>query len=273
MKALAWLVGCFLLLAAPLAAQQSPWLPQQRFQPGQDVGIDQRLGAQLPLSTRFRDESGEELELRRYFEGGKPVVLALIYYECPMLCTLEVEGLVRGLRGVSLSAGEDFEVVVVSIDPLEGAELANAKKNAFLGAYMSGGGRPGAARGIHFLTGAQEAIDALATAVGFRYVYDEPSGEYAHAAGVAIATPAGVLSHYLLGIDFKPRDLRLALVDASGGSIGSPVDQLLLLCFHYDPITGRFGMAIRGAGLLTVAVLVGFVVKSLLHERKLRGAV
>jgi protein SCO1 len=260
----------------PAAAQESRWLPQQRFDPAQDVGIDQRLGARLPLETPFLDEEGAPVRLSAYFGRGRPALLVLIYYECPMLCTLEVEGLVRGLRGLTLDPGRDFELIVVSIDPRETPALAKARKNAFLGAYQSGGPRPGAAEGLHFLTGTKEAIDALAGAVGFRYAYDAPSDEFAHAAGIAVATPAGVLSHYLLGIDFRPRDLRLALVESSGGRVGSPVDQLLLLCFHYDPATGRYGMAIfaalRLAGIATAAGLVLFVLRNLLRERRVRRA-
>ena len=261
---------------APARAQGVSYLPRQQFDPTQDVGLDQRLGERVPLDAVFRDERGAARPLRHWFDDGLPVVLALVYFECPMLCVMELEGLVASLRAVGLDAGKDFHVLVVSIDPGETPALAAARKSQLLDAYQAGGAHTGAAAGWHLLTGEQPAIDALAGAVGFRYAYDEASDEYAHAAGIAVATPGGVLSRYLLGIEFPARDLRLALVEASQGAIGNAVDQLLLLCYHYDPATGRYGFqifaALRAGGLLTFGLLAVFVVLSLRKERAQRHA-
>ena len=264
------------LLCGAAVARQGTQAPlEQRFDPTQDIGIDQRLGERVPLELIFRDEDGREVRLGDYF-GERPVVVALVYYECPMLCTLVLNGMVRSFRALSLDIGEDFEIVTVSIDPTETPELALSKKEGYLASYVEGAERPGAAAGWHFLTGEQQAIDALAEAVGFRYVYDEEAGEYAHASGIMVATSEGVLSRYLYGIEYITRDLRLALVEASQGQVGSFVDQVLLLCYHYDPTTGRYGFAIMAAlrtgGIATVGLIVGFVLLSLRRERRARRA-
>jgi len=249
--------------ARPLPAQD----PVQRFDPRQDVGIDQRLGESLPLSAVFRDDSGREVELGELLDG-RPCVLALVYYECPMLCTLVLNDLLRALRAIPLEAGRDFDVIAVSIDPRETPELAARKARQYVESY----GREGSGRGWHFLTGEQASIDALARAVGFRYIWDERAQQFAHASGVLVATPQGVLSHYFYGLEYPARDLRLALVDAAEERIGSPVDQVLLLCLHYDPTTGRYGLAITGAlrlgGIATLAILGGFLFVSLRRERR-----
>jgi protein SCO1/2 len=252
-----------LALTAPAGAQAGG-------PPPPDVGIDQRLGEALPLDARFLDEQGRELPLVELF-GERPVILALVYYECPMLCTLVLKGLCAALADVSLAPGVDYDVVAVSIDPGETPELARAARDAF--AARLGGAE--AARGLHFLCGAEPEIARLAGAAGFRYAYDPATDQYAHAAGVMVVTPEGRLARYFYGIDYPPRDLRLALVEASAGRIGSLVDQVLLLCLHYDPATGRYGLAVQNAlrlgGGATVLLLGGFVVRSLLADRRRRA--
>lgn len=218
-----------------------------------DVGIDQKLDSSVPLDLVFRDEHGRPVELGQYFVG-KPVVLTLVYYNCPMLCTQVLNGLNRGLKLVPMSIGKDFNVVTVSIDPSEKPVLAEAKQALYTGIY----GRPGAAQGWHFLTGDEPQIKRLADAVGFRYAYDPDSKQFAHASGIMMLTPEGKISRYFYGVQYPERDLRLGLVEASQGKIGSPVDQVLLFCYHYDPHSGKYGLlisrVIQLAGLLTVLV-------------------
>ncbi|HEX8499862.1 MAG TPA: SCO family protein [Pyrinomonadaceae bacterium] len=222
------------------------------------VGIDQRLNEQVPLDLRFRDESGREVRLADYFSKGKPVVLTLVYYECPMLCNQVLNGAVGAFQALRFTAGKEFEVVTVSFDEREGPELAARKKETYLRRYK----REGAEAGWHFLTGDKASVEALARAVGFRYVWDEQSQQFAHASALMVATPSGRLSHYFYGIDYAPKDLRLALVEASEGKVGSPVDALLLYCYHYDPAAGRFAPVmgvLRAAGVLTVAGVVALL--------------
>jgi protein SCO1/2 len=222
------------------------------------VNIEQRLNNQIPLDLKFRDETGREVRLGEYFAKGKPVALTLVYYECPMLCNQVLNGAVGAFQALSFTAGKEFEVVTVSFDPREGPELAAQKKETYLRRYK----REGAAEGWHFLTGDKASIDALAEAVGFRYAWDEQSQQFAHASAIMVATPAGRLSHYFYGIDYAPRDLRLAFVEASEGKIGSPVDSLLLFCYHYDPAVGRFAPVmgvLRVAGVLTVFGVVALI--------------
>jgi protein SCO1 len=222
------------------------------------VDIEQRLGAQVPLDLRFRDEAGREVRLGDYFRGGKPVLLTLVYYECPMLCNQVLNGTVGALQALTFTAGKEFEVVTVSFDPREGPELAARKKETYLRRYK----REGAEAGWHFLTGDQAAIDALSESVGFRYVWDEQSQQFAHASAVMVATPGGKLSHYFYGIEYSPKDLRLAVVEASEGKVGSAVDALILYCYHYDPAAGRFAPVmgvLRAAGVLTVAGVLGLL--------------
>ncbi|MGE5191188.1 MAG: SCO family protein [Deltaproteobacteria bacterium] len=231
------------------------------------MGIEQHLDAPLPLDAVFRDEAGRAVRLGDCF-SDKPVVLALVYYRCPMLCTQVLNGFLKSSQAVPLEIGRDFEVVTVSFDSRETPELAAEKKSHYVRAYR----RAGAARGWHFLTGDQEAIDRLTEAVGFRYRYDPRSDQFAHASGIAIATPEGRLARYFYGIEYSPHDLRLGLVDSSAGRIGSPVDQVLLLCYHYDPLTSRYGLAIAGAlrvaGTLTVLALGGFLYAMYRRERR-----
>lgn len=232
-----------------------------------EVGFEQNLNAALPLDAQFRDEAGNPVALRQYF-GRRPVVLALVYYDCPMLCTLILNGLTSSLKVVNLDAGTDFDVLAVSFDPRETPELARGKKAEYVKEY----GRSGAERGWHFLTGEEESIRRLTQAAGFKYYWDEESKQFAHASGVMVATPDGKLSKYLYGIDYAPRDLRLALVEASAGRIGSPVDRMLLFCYHYDPSTGKYTLAVmnivRVLGTATVAAIGLFVFLMLRRERR-----
>jgi len=240
-----------------------------------NVGIDQRLDEPLPLDTALRDETGRAVRLGDYF-GKRPIILALVYYNCPMLCTQVLNGLVSSLSVLSLSAGRDFDVVAVSFDPRDTPKDAAAKKAAYLTRYR----RPGAAESWHFLTGEPAAIAAITKAAGFRYSYDENLGQFAHASAIMVATPEGRLARYFYGIEYPPRDLRLGLVEASAGKIGTPVDQILLFCFHYDPASGKYGAAVlnlvRLAGAATVVLLAaGLVAMSRRRARTLaavRGA-
>lgn len=237
-----------------------------------DVDFTQRIGAQLPLDTPLRDERGRAVTLREYFAGGRPVVLVPAYYRCPQLCGLVQNGLVSALRALTLDVGRDFEVVTFSFDPGESADLAAAKKAAMLDAYR----RQGAEAGFHFLTGDAGPIRHLTEAIGFRYAYDDARREFAHASGLVVLTPGGVASHYLYGVEFAPRDLRLALVEASAGTLGSAVDRLMLFCFMYDPATGRYSRlalgAVRAGGVATVLLLVVGVAALLRREAGRRRA-
>lgn len=226
-----------------------------------DVGIDQKLNDSIPLNLKFRDEHGKPVELAQYF-GSKPVILSLVYYNCPMLCTQVLNGLTRSLKQIPMGIGKDFNVVTVSIDPTERTVLADAKQTLYTSMYA----RPGGAQGWHFLTGEDDQIKRLAQAVGFRYAYDPDSHQYAHASGIMVLTPEGKISRYFYGIQYPERDLRLGLVEASEGKIGSPVDQVLLFCYHYDPHTGKYGLlisrVIQLAGAITVllgGIALGFL--------------
>ena len=226
-----------------------------------NIGIEQRQGNTLPLDARFRDEAGRDVRLGDYF-GKKPVVVAPVYYDCPMLCNQVLHGLVGGLRGQPLVLGKDFDVVAVSFDPREGPSSAANKEQVVL-SELRRKDDPVAAEGLHFLTGEKAQIDAVMDAVGFRYAFDERTNQFAHAAGVMVATPEGKLSHYFYGIEYAPRDLKLALVESSGGKVGSAVDKLILYCYHYDPTTGKYGPAImnamRAAGVVTVVGVVALI--------------
>ncbi len=251
------------LLVVATAAAQPNDLPE----PLSRVAFEQRLGAELPLVTPFTDSSGTSHALGDFF-GERPVLLALVYYDCPMLCGRVLEDMAASLRAVDLAPGRDFEIVVASFDPTNSREQAAARKAEALARY----GATETAGGWHFLTGEPPAIRALADAVGFRYAEVAGTAEYAHAAGIVLATPEGRVSRYLLGLDYPPRDLRLGLVEAAGGGIGTLVDQALLFCYHWDPATGRYSFAamnaVRAGGLLTLAALVAFVVFHLRRERR-----
>lgn len=233
----------------------------------QRIGIDQKLGDQLPLDLHFVDSEGNTVHLRDFF-GEKPIVLSLVYFDCPMLCTQVINSLLRAMNVLSFGAGTEFDVLTISIDPGETPELAKAKKIEYLKNYR---GREGS-NGWHFLTGDQQQIEQLTAAVGFRYEYDEPTDQYIHASGIMVLTPDGKLARYFYGIDYPPRDLRWGLVEAADGAIGNPVDQLLLLCYSYDPMTGKYGLYIRNSlrigGLATVLALGSFIFVMLRRERR-----
>jgi len=233
----------------------------------QDVGIVQRLNEQVPLDLAFHDESDRTVRLRDYF-GKKPAILAMVYYECPMLCTEVLNGLLASLKNMPLDVGKQFNVVTVSFNPREKPGLAANKKRVYVGLY----GRPKASEGWHFLTGDEAEIRQLARAVGFHYAYDRESDQFAHAAAIMVLTPQGRISRYFFGIDYPSRDLRLSLVEASGEKIGSPVDEILLYCYHYDPTTGKYGLvvanAMRMAGLATILVLGSFLLVMFWRERQ-----
>ncbi len=237
-----------------------------------EIGIDQNLNQQIPLDLSFQDETGRAVSLRQYF-GTKPVILAFVYYECPMLCTLTLNGLIRSLRAIPFDAGRDFDVVVVSFDPQESWKLAAAKKQTYLEEYR----RSGTESGWHFLTGGTAEIHQLTGAAGFRYKFDPQSQQWAHAAGILVLTPEGRISRYFYGVEFPTRDLRLSLVEASNHRIGALSDQVLLYCYQYDPVTGKYGIAIIGlmriAGIATVLVLGTYIVRMVRREHGATRAV
>ncbi|HSR66417.1 MAG TPA: SCO family protein [Acidobacteriota bacterium] len=263
--ALALLAGLTATTWAQMPNSETP--PEKR----QGVGIDQNLDAALPLDLEFVDEEGRPVKLGAYFRQ-KPVILAMVYYECPMLCTLVLNGLLRGLSPLQFSAGEEFDVVAVSIDPGETAALAKAKRAEYVKLYD----RESGGRGWHFLTGDEENIRKLAEVVGFNYRYDSETDLYIHASGLMMATPEGRLSRYFYGIEYPPRDLRLALVESSQGKIGSPVDQLLLYCFSYDPTLGKYTMVVmnvlRLGGILTILAVAAFIIVSYRRDRRRHNA-
>lgn len=235
------------------------------------IAIDQRIGHQVPSDIPFVDENGRDVMLGDYF-GKRPVVLALVYYECPMLCTQVLNGLVSALGVLNFEAGREFDVVAVSFNPKEGPGLASQKKAAYLERY----GRPKSAAGWHFLTGSQASIDRLTDAVGFRYEYDEKIGQFAHGAAIEVLTPKGAIAKYFYGIEYSPRDLRLGLIEASDERIGSVVDDVLLFCYHYDPSSGKYGTSIlrmvRAGGVLTVLAFAIFLTLSLRRDHAVAGS-
>ncbi len=223
-----------------------------------DVGIDQNLNQQIPLDLTFRDETGKTVQLGQYF-GKKPVVLSLVYFGCPMLCTMVEDGLLQSLKKVSFDVGDQYNVLTVSFDPHDTPEIAAAKKALYVGLY----GRPGAADGWHFLTGDPDSIQRLTKAVGFHYAYDSGSGQFAHATAIMVLTPQGKLARYFYGIQYPPGGIRLALVEAAQEKIGSPVDAVLLFCCAYNPATGKYGLLISRllmiAGMLTVLTIATLI--------------
>jgi protein SCO1 len=231
-----------------------------------DVGIDQKLNSRVPLDISFEDETGNSVQLSQYFHQ-KPVVLVLAYYDCPMLCTLVLNGLLHSLEGLKYNVGQEFEVVTVSIDPRETPALAAAKKAIYVGLY----GRPNAGAGWHFLTGDEPSIHRLADAVGFRYNYDPNTKQYVHATGIMVLTPSGRLARYFCGIRYPSGNLRLALVEASQGKIGSPADQLLLYCSQYDPATGKYSVLVNHIlklGALATILCLGGLIGAMSLSRK-----
>jgi len=268
-------VGLIFLIALSSASAQNllrpPTNPPSNIRPAalQGVGIEQNLNGRLPLDLMFRDENGRDVRLESFF-GARPVIVTPVYYGCPMLCTQILNGLVSGLKPLSFNAGEQFDVLAVSFDPSETAALAIQKKDAYVKRYA----RTGSERGFHFLTGDEAAIQALTNALGFRYTYDPKTKQFAHASGVMVTTPEGRISRYLYGVDYAPRDLRLALVEAADRKIGSPVDELLLFCYHYDPATGKYGaIAMSFLRLCAAATVVGIALfLAILFRRDFRRA-
>jgi protein SCO1 len=241
------------------STSQANGLPE----PLKKIGIEQRLGEKLPLDAVFTDEGGNAVKLGKYFESGRPAILALVYYECPMLCNQVLNGLTGTLKGLNLDAGKDFDVIAISFDSSENDKpgLAANKRAAYIERY----GRPGSEQGWHFLTGDQAAVDAVTSAAGFGYEWDEASEQFAHASAIMIVTPDGTLSRYFYGIDYAPRDVRLGLVESADNRVGGVTEQLMLYCFHYDPSTGKYGLAVlrlmRGGAIVTLIGmgLMGFV--------------
>lgn len=237
-------------MMSPPSNQRPPMLQQ--------VGIEQRLNESVPLDLKFRDETGKTVQLKDYF-GKRPVILNLVYYQCPMLCGEVLSGLTSSLQLVPFDVGKQFDVITLSFDPRETPQMAREKKNTFLPRYH----RAGAEQGWHFLTGEAKEIEALTKAVGFDYQYDPKIQQYAHATAIMVLTPQGKISRYLYGVEFPPKDVRLALVEASENKIGSPIDQVLLYCYHYDPATGKYGAVVmnvmRLAGGVTVLILGTFM--------------
>lgn len=267
---LALLLGCASLAAAQMAAPPDPISltgpdPANRFR---DISIEQKLNAQVNLGLEFINENGETVTLGQYL-GDRPAVLALVYYECPMLCTEVLNGLEIALKGMKYGVGSEFDVITVSIDPGETPELAATKKSFHLERLQ----REGAAEGWHFLTTPDSnAIDELAETVGFGYAYDASTDQYAHAAGIMLLTPDGRVSHYYHGIEYIPRDIEFGLIEASKGEIGSLADKLVLLCYAYDPLAGTYTpqilTALKIGAALTILLVGGYMAASLLKERR-----
>jgi protein SCO1/2 len=235
------------------------------------IGVDQRIGQQVPLDLPFTDESGTPVRLGDYF-GKRPVILALVYYECPMLCTQVLNGLTSALGVMNFEPGREFEVVAVSFNPKEGPGLASQKKASYLQRYD----RPHTAGGWHFLTGSEQSIARLTEAVGFRYEYDAEVKQFAHGAAIQVLTPKGTIARYFYGIEYSPRDIRFGVIEAAEERLGSPIDDVLLLCFHYDPATGKYGATVLGlvrlGGIATVLAFLGYLTVSLRRERAARTA-
>jgi protein SCO1/2 len=269
------LASAMALASAVVSAQSSsgglqpqPGVPSSQM-PGalQDVGFEQRLNETLPLDLVFRDEDNREVRLGEYFDR-RPVVLAFVYYECPMLCSQVMNGVTSALTALDERVGSDFEVVAVSFDPRETPMMAAAKKKSYVDRYN----RANAAHGFHFLTGSEASIKALTAAAGFKYAWDDQTQQFAHASGFVVATPEGKLSRYFFGIEYAPRDVKFALIESSAGRVGSLVDQVLLYCYHYDPKTGSYSFvamkAVQLGGAFTLLALVGFVVVAIRREHR-----
>jgi protein SCO1/2 len=257
----------FILAGLNLAGSTLQPAPNQLPEAVRDVGIDQRLNEQVPLDLVFQDEYGKAVKLGDYFHE-RPVILTLVYHECPMLCSEVLDGLLRTMRVLKFNIGKDFDVVTVSFNPEEDATIARSVKETYLKRYK----REGAEEGWHFLTGEQASIEKLTKAVGFRYGYDPAKKLYIHAAGIMLVTPQGRLSRYFYGIEFPAKDLRLGLVEASQNKIGSVVDQVLLYCYHYDPATGTYGLVIMTIlRILGITFVLGMGLYIILMLRRERG--
>jgi protein SCO1/2 len=253
------LAACLLGLPSAVSAAPRPSILQ-------DVGIDQHVDVQIPPDLVFRDEEGRDVRLGDYF-GKRPLILALVYYKCPMLCTMVLNDLTRAMNSMKMNCGEQFDILTISFDPNETPSLAVDKKRQYIRAYR----RPRAEEGWHFLTGSKESIDSLTRTVGFRYAWDPKYQQFAHASGLIILTPEGKTARYFYGIDYAPTDLQLSLDEASHGKTTSIADQILLFCFHYDPTTGKYSLMIirliQAGGILTVLLLGSYVLRSFLKDR------
>lgn len=266
---LLWMTALVSLAAAAQPAQPAGSPSQTAYKPPalRNVGIDQKMGAQVPLDLPFVDESGQTVALRQFL--GKPVILALVYYQCPSLCNMVLNGVVRSVKGLQMTAGQEYDVVAVSFDPHETPEMAMAKKASYVKEYN----RPHSEDGFHFLTAPEASSRSLADSVGFRYEYDAATNQYAHGSAIMILTPEGKVARYFYGIEYPERDMRLGLVEASEGRISSPVDAVLLYCYHYDPANGKYGLvimnALRIAGAITLGCLLLFML--VMFRRDYRG--
>lgn len=262
MKATGIIVGLLICLTSITGAAQ-----ESQQQIAARAGLEQKLDAQVPLDTVFRDEHGRTVPLRSFFHG-KPMILALAYYECPNLCTLVLNGVLQTAQELRFDAGKEYEIVVLSFDSRELPALAAAKKQIYVQRY----GRAGAADGWHFLTGEQSAIAQIAERVGYRFAYDEATRQFAHPSAIMILTPTGKIARYFPGIEYPPRDVRLALLEASQERVGSLADRLFLLCFHYNPATGKYGLlighVIQAAGIGTATALAAYILLMLRRERR-----
>lgn len=269
-------MGVLILLIAGMAHGQGmgggPMNPPPNVRPPglKDVGIEQRLNEQIPPDLNFYDETGKSVKLGDYF-GNKPLILNLVYYKCPMLCSEVLAGLTSAMKGMKFSVGKDFDVLTVSFDPRETPQDATASKAQYLKRY----GRAGAVEGWHFLTGPQDSITALTKAVGFQYHFDQKTGQFAHSTAIMVLTPQGKIAQYYYGVEFPPSDLRLAMVQASHNKIGTVVDQILLYCYHYDVTAGKYNLVIfrvlRLAGVATMVLLGGFMIMMFRRDH-LKGA-
>jgi protein SCO1 len=276
-------IVCVLFISGTLASAQmgvpqgsSPLYSSKPYEPStpsglpaalKDVGIDQKLNQPLPADAVFKDETGAEVKLGNYF-GKRPIVLSLVYYDCPMLCTQILNGMIASFKTLSLKPGEDFDVISISFDARETPALAAAKKTVYVN-YLPMSKRAGANAGWHFLTGNEENIRRVTEAVGFRFRFDQPTNQFAHASAIYVVTPEGKLSHYFYGVEYAPRDLRLGLVEASQNKIGSIADQLMLYCYHYDPESGRYGAVVMNIMRLGgVVTLVGIGLLLLFLRRR-----
>jgi len=262
-------IAAALAVAAWLVAAAAPATLAQTAQEQailQNIDFDQNLNATVPLDARFTDEAGGEVQLGQYF-GKKPVVLTLVYYECPMLCTEVLNGLLRTMQEMQFTAGQEYDVVTISINPKDTPALATDKRAEYLRRY----GREVRPETWHFLTGREDEIKRVADAIGYKYVYDPVTEQYAHPSGIVVLTPAGKISHYFYGVQYDAKDVRLGLVEASANRIGSPVDKLLLYCYHYDPMSGKYNVAVmnmlRVFGVATVLLMALGIVYMLRREK------
>ena len=277
--ALTLIIGCFIQVPAQKSEHyNSPLYAPKTYDPSQTtsnglpealqtIGIEQKLGDTLPMDVELKNEDGKTVKLGEYFTKGKPVIVAFVYYECPMLCNQVLNGLTGSLKGISLEAGKDFDVLAISFDARENdkSDLAKNKKAGYVERY----GRAGSENGWHFLTGSEDSIQKVTKAAGFGFKWDEKSNQFAHAGGLMITTPDGKLARYLYGIDFAPKDLKFGLMESAESRVGTPVDQLMLYCYHYDPSTGKYGLAILSIiRVAAVATLIGMGVMGFVFWRR-----